>query len=115
VTGVQRVLFRSGLIINSCTSGDEYRKFTEGGAISYTGKIDSLKLLPGRNRLEVQGLILSDPKVKELRIYWNNKKDSAVVPIVRTSGIDAVTKIIDNLEENIYNFEFPINLKVFGI
>ncbi|WP_417941274.1 DUF4998 domain-containing protein [Flavobacterium sp. RS13.1] len=92
--------------INSCTSGDEYLKFTEGGEISYTGKIDSLKILPGRNRLEVQGLIMSDPKVKELRIYWNNKKDSAVVPIIRTSGIDAVTKIINNLEENIYNFEF---------
>jgi hypothetical protein len=49
---------------------------------------------------------MSDPKVKELRIYWNNKKDSVVVPIIRTSGIDAVTKIINNLEENIYNFEF---------
>ncbi len=96
----------SALIINSCTSGDEYLKFTEGGAISYTGKIDSLKLFPGRNRLEVQGLIISDPKVKELRIYWNNKKDSVVVPIARTSGIDEVSKIIDNLAENIYNFEF---------
>jgi hypothetical protein len=96
----------SVLIINSCTSGDEYLKFTKGGAISYTGKIDSLKLFPGRNRLEVQGLIISDPKVTELRIYWNNKKDSVTVPITRTSGIDAVSKIIDNLEENIYNFEF---------
>lgn len=94
------------LIINSCSSGDEYLKFTEGGAISYTGKIDSVKIFPGRNRLEVQGLILSDPKVTELRIYWNNKKDSVVVPITRTSGIDAVSKIINNLEENIYNFEF---------
>jgi hypothetical protein len=93
-------------IIHSCTSADEYLKFEEGGEISYTGKIDSLKLFPGKNRLEVQGLIISDPKVMELRIYWNNKKDSVVVPINRTAGIDPVSKIIDKLEENIYNFEF---------
>lgn len=93
------------LVIHSCTGADEYLKFTEGGEISYTGKIDSLKFFPGRNRVKIEGLIISDPKVSELRIYWNNKKDSAVVPINRTGGIDVVSKIIDNLPENIYNFE----------
>lgn len=93
------------LVIHSCTSSDEYLKFTEGGEISYTGKIDSLKFFPGRNRVKIEGLIISDPKVTELRIYWNSKKDSVVVPIVRTAGIDVVSKVIDNLEENIYNFE----------
>lgn len=93
------------LVIHSCTSSDEYLKFTEGGEISYTGKIDSLKFFPGRNRIKIEGLIISDPKVTELRIYWNSKKDSVVVPIVRTAGIDVVSKVIDNLEENIYNFQ----------
>lgn len=93
------------MIIHSCTSADEYLKFTEGGEISYVGKIDSLKFFPGRNRVKIQGLIISDPKVTELRVYWNNKKDSVVVPINRTSGVDAVSTIIENLPENIYNFE----------
>lgn len=93
------------LVIHSCTSSDEYLKFTEGGAISYTGKIDSLKFFSGRNRVKIEGLIISDPKVTELRVYWNRKKDSVVVPINRTSGVDIVSKIIENLEENIYNFE----------
>ncbi len=97
------VLF--ALIIYSCTSADEYLKFTEGGEIIYTGKIDSVKIFPGKNRIEIQGLILSDPKVTELRIYWNVKKDSVVVPITRTSGVDMVSTIIDNLNEDIYNFE----------
>ena len=93
------------LSIGSCTGADEYLKFTEGGAISYTGKMESLKVLSGRNRVKVEGLIISDPKVTEMRVYWNNKKDSVVVPIIRTSGVDAVSTIIENLPENIYNFE----------
>jgi hypothetical protein len=101
------VVILLGLILSvfSCTNADEYLKFTEGGPISYTGKIDSLKFFPGRNRVKIQGLIISDPKVSELRVYWNNKKDSAVVAINRTSGVDVVSSIIENLPENIYNFE----------
>jgi hypothetical protein len=101
------VVILLGLILSvfSCTNADEYLKFTEGGPISYTGKIDSLKFFPGRDRVKVEGLIISDPKVSELRVYWNSKRDSAVVAINRTSGIDPVSKIIENLPENIYNFE----------
>ncbi|RVT79756.1 DUF5013 domain-containing protein [Flavobacterium sufflavum] len=93
------------LVIHSCTSSDDYLKFVDGGAISYTGKIDSLKFFPGRDRLKIKGLIISDPKVSQLRVYWNTKKDSVVIPINRTSGIDEVSSIIENLPENIYNFE----------
>lgn len=99
------ILLASILSIFSCTGSDEYLKFTEDGEISYTGKIDSLKIFPGHNRVKVQGLVISDPKVAELRVYWNNKKDSVVVPINRTNGVDAVSKIIEGLPENIYNFE----------
>lgn len=93
------------LSIFSCTSSDEYLKFVNGGEISYTGKIDSLKFFPGRNRVKIEGLIISDPKVTELRVYWNNKKDSVMIPINRTSGVDVVSTFIENLPENIYNFE----------
>jgi hypothetical protein len=100
------ILIGCVLGVFSCTSPDDYLKFTEGGAISYTGKIDSLKIFSGHDRIKVEGLIVSDPKVSELRVYWNNKKDSAVIPINRTSGVDKVSSIVENLPENIYNFEF---------
>lgn len=99
------ILLLSILSIYSCTGSDEYLKYTEGGEISYTGKIDSLKFYPGKNRVMVKGLIISDPKVTQLRVYWNNKADSIVVPINRTSGVDVVTSIIPDLPENIYNFQ----------
>lgn len=89
----------------SCSDGEDYLKYTEGGEISYTGKIDSLKIYPGRNRVKVEGLIISDPKVTEVRIYWNVKNDSIVVPVNRTAGVDTISVEIDNLPENVYNFE----------
>ena len=94
-----------GLVIFSCSDEDEYLKYVEGGEISYTGKIDSLKVYPGLNRVRIEGLILADPKVSEVRIYWNTKKDSMVVPVTRTESVDTVSVMIDGLAENIYNFE----------
>lgn len=90
----------------SCTSMDDgYKDFIKDGELSYTGKIDSLHIYGGKNRVNVKGLIISDPKVTEVRVFWNTGKDSVVVPVTRTSGIDVLDVIIDGLEENIYNFE----------
>lgn len=90
----------------SCTGMDDgYKDFIKDGEVSYTGKIDSLHIYGGKNRVNVKGLIISDPKVTEVRVFWNTRKDSVVVPITRTSGIDVLDVIINGLEENIYNFE----------
>ncbi|WNH10614.1 DUF4998 domain-containing protein [Thalassobellus suaedae] len=90
--------------IYSCTSDTEYLKFTQDGEVLYTGAIDSLTIFPGKNRVKVQGLIIGDPKVTEVRVYWNSNKDSISIPVNRTSNIDEVSTIIDGLEENIFNF-----------
>lgn len=94
------------IAIVSCTAMDEgYKDFIKNGEISYTGKIDSLHIYSGKNRVKVEGLIISDPKVSEVRIFWNNRKDSVVQLINRTSGIDELSVIIPELDENIYSFE----------
>ncbi len=84
---------------------DDYLKYAADGEISYTGKIDSLQILSGKNRVKVQGLITSDPKVTEVRIFWNIQKDSISIPVERTSGVDQIETVIDGLDETIYNFE----------
>jgi len=93
------------LYINSCSNtSDDYLQFVKDGEISYTEKVSQFMVYSGRNRVKVEGAIVADPKVSEVRIYWNTKKDSVVVPINRTSGIDIFSKIIEGLDENIYNF-----------
>ncbi|MFV0564883.1 MAG: DUF4998 domain-containing protein [Flavobacteriaceae bacterium] len=91
--------------VYSCSDDTEYLKYTKGGEVSYTGAIDSLEILPGQNRVLVKGLIIGDPKVTEVRVYWNSRTDSVTVPVNRTSGVDVVETIITGLAENVYNFE----------
>lgn len=92
--------------LGSCTTMDEgYKDFIKDGEISYTGKIESLLVFSGQNRVQVNGLFISDPKITECRIFWNNREDSLVIPVTRTQGVDALSVIIPNLDENIYNFE----------
>jgi hypothetical protein len=95
----------TAMFIWSCSEMDQYKSFVKDGEISYTGKIDSLHILSGKNRVLIQGLVISDPKVTEMRVYWNTKKDSISIPINRTSGVDVVSEYLSGLEENIYNFE----------
>jgi hypothetical protein len=85
---------------------DDYKQFQEGGEFIYPAKADSVEAHPGKNRIELQWLILSDPSVTSATIYWNAKRNSQTVPITRTPGaIDTIKVIVDNLEEGIHTFE----------
>ena len=89
----------------ACSDMDEYKDiYLKGGEISYTGKIDSVKVYSGHERVMVEGLFMSDPKVTGCLIYWNSGTDSLDVPVQRTDGVDTLRTIID-LPENLYNFE----------
>lgn len=92
------------VFISSCSKMDEYKKYIEGGEISYTGKVDSVRIFSGKDRVLVKGLLKSDPKVKKTVIYWNNMTDSVIVPINRTSSVDTLKFFIDNISEGVQNF-----------
>jgi len=91
-------------LIFSCSKMDDYKKFTNGGEITYTGKIDSVKAWSGRNRVVMRGLFLADPKVSRCVIYWNNKADSIVVPVLREHIVDTLNISITNVKEGVQNF-----------
>jgi Domain of unknown function/Domain of unknown function (DUF5013) len=98
--------------LQSCKDQYEFRKYIKGGEITYAGKIDSVKVFSGHNRLKLEGRLNSDPKINSYTVYWASRRDSINVPINRENNKNNVTKIIEALEENIYNFEirtFDIN------
>lgn len=102
IIGLQLII---SIIILSCSSMDEYKNFIKnGGEIQYTGRIDSVSVYSGRERVMIRGLFLSDPKITECRIYWNSKDTMVSIPIVRSEGVDTLQCIL-NIPENIYNFE----------
>ena len=90
----------------SCKKMDDYKKYiNEDLVLNYTGKVDSVKVYSGKNRVMIQGLLISDPKIKEARIYWDGRRDSLVIPITRTLNVDTLRATINNLEDRVYNFE----------
>lgn len=76
------------LTVASCTKWDEYKKYTESGEIVYAGKLDSVKALSGKNRVMITGKFNADPNVSQVRIYWNNNRDSMLYDIKRSTSGD---------------------------
>lgn len=94
------------IIFSSCSKIDDYKaKYMAGGPIVYPGKMDSVKILPGKNRVEVTGLFTSDPKIVKYRVFWNSRQDSLERPIKRTAGVDTAMVFIPNLPEGLMSFE----------
>ena len=97
------VLFGLALCLGACSKmNDTYKQFLEGGMKTYIGKVDSVFVHPGRNRVQLAWAVPSDPKVKTARIYWNNRQDSVEVPMAAT---DTMRTMLDDFAEGPYLFE----------
>lgn len=88
----------------SCTEMDDYLQYTSGKEILYTGKLDSAMVFSGDGRVVLTGLLISDPKITRIKIYWNNDADSLVMDVERSAGVDTLYVPIE-LPEGAYNFE----------
>lgn len=88
----------------SCTGMDDYLKYTGGKELVYPGKVDSVIFHSGRERVVFTGLLISDPHIRKVSIFWNNKKDSIIMDIQRKAGIDSLKAVIP-LPEGTYNFQ----------
>ncbi|MFC1224820.1 DUF4998 domain-containing protein [Pedobacter sp. BG31] len=91
-------------IYSACTKQDDFKKFVAGGEISYTGKLDSVKMYSGDSRVLLKGLFLADPKVVTCKIFWNNMKDSLVIPVIKKNVIDTLKYSIPITTEGLQNF-----------
>lgn len=88
-----------------CTKMDDYKRFTDGKEISYSGRADSLKAFPGKNRIKLTWQITSDPRINKASIYWANNSDSLILPIIRKPGVEYFSVIIPKLVEATYSFK----------
>ena len=87
----------------SCSKSDEYKKYQEGGELMYTGKLDSVKINPGNNRVQLTGMLKADPKIKKMTIFWNDRRDSISFDVDLAANGRAFSKTFP-VEEGIRNF-----------
>lgn len=99
------VLVFSTIFLACSKMEDTYKEFVKGGEIYYPGKAEELTVYPGRNRMALSWLLTSDPKISKTVVFWNNRADSVVIPVKRTSGVDTIRRTIPSLPEGTYSFE----------
>ncbi|WP_346239132.1 DUF4998 domain-containing protein [Niabella insulamsoli] len=94
------------VLFASCRKWDEFKKFVSEGERIYTGKLDSVKIYSGKNRVRLTGMIKSDPKVKYMKVTWRDDMDSAIFNIRRTESASIyIDTIINVSDEGIMNFK----------
>ncbi|RYZ45648.1 MAG: DUF4998 domain-containing protein [Sphingobacteriales bacterium] len=110
---IKAVKYFAGIVvlaatITACSKMDDtYKDFIKKGSITYVGTPDSLKIYPGKNRLKLEWLI-SDVSAKTAKIYWNNKSDSLIVPVVADPGTNIMSVWLNNLREGSYSFDITL-------
>lgn len=91
-------------VFSSCTKEDDYKKFAEGGEITYPGRVDTLITSPGNERISLLIALGNDPAVTRVRVYWNDRSDSAEMAVPPGPGKDTLEMIIEDLPQGQYNF-----------
>ncbi len=98
------MLLVAGMLSCTKTSGDAYRRYLESGELTYPGRLDTVIVRPGHNRILLSAVLGNDPLIKRLTIHWNNGRDSMEVPVKRTKGVDTIDVLVPDLREGNYNF-----------
>ncbi|MCL3779557.1 hypothetical protein EMN47_04050 [Prolixibacteraceae bacterium JC049] len=94
----------AGIAISCKDMNDLSDKYLDLGETVYLQRVDSLEVLPGKNRVRFNYLLISDPKIEQTVITYNNGADSVVFDISKTHEIDTLTFDINNLPEKDYVF-----------
>src|SRR5689334_9815190 len=95
------------VVLFACSKMDAtYDDFIRDGEIVYTAKVDSAKAYPGNNRMGLSMLLIADPRISKVKVFWevSGRADSTEKPVQRTAGIDTVWFSFPNLAEGTYTF-----------
>lgn len=95
------------LVLFACSKMDDtYDDFIKDGEIVYTAKVDSIKAYPGNNRMSLSMLLISDPRISKVQVFWEagGHADSTEKTVQRTAGVDTVRFSFPKLAEGTYTF-----------
>lgn len=95
----------SWTLLGCSKMNDPYKKFIEGGEITYTKKVDTIAAFPGNNRIKLLWVVTEAPNVTQYLIRWRNQLDSLLVPVSNPLS-DSTSVIVEGLNEG--NLTFTI-------
>jgi hypothetical protein len=81
-----------------------HQKYLDQGEILYTGKPDSVNFSAGNERVKFTWVLNTDPRIDKSVFYWNDGKDSAVIPTNKTQSGGLKMETILNVKEGNHTF-----------
>ena len=83
-----------------------HEKYLEGGETIYTNKVDSLTVLGGNERVQIEGYISNAFNVEEITVFWDKGESSQSFAYEKSSeDTDKIELIVEGLSEKSYEFE----------
>ena len=87
------------IFVSACSDMNNLHDiYLKNGEITYVGRIDSIRTFGGRERVLIQYWI-TDPRVKNLHILWNQKRDSIVAQVQAHNPKDSLEVMIGSGNE----------------
>jgi hypothetical protein len=85
---------------------DTYDDFIKDGEIVYIARVDSARSYPGNNRMDLSMLLIADPRISKVKVYWDagGQSDSTEKAVQRTADVDTVRFSFNKLAEGTYTF-----------
>ena len=97
------LLLFGAIAVQSCSKmNDLTDEYLDEGEINYAAKVDSVVVLAGENRIQLN-LIIKAQRIEDVRIFWNNYADSVDVNIGGATGTFPV--MLDDMPESGYLFQ----------
>lgn len=96
--------------LSSCSDLNEnFEMYMENGEIIYIGKADSVKTFAGKERFLVE-FIIRDPRANALYIYWNQRNDSVIIPIVEHEPYDVFSLYVGGDDKPLSHGSYTLEL-----
>ena len=90
-----------------CSKYDDYKKYMSEGEIIYPQKADSVKTYPGKNRIQLEWVIV-DPKVTSCKVFYEQNGVQRATTVTMNAHNeyvdDTVRVVISDLEETAHAF-----------
>ena len=100
------MVFLSLLLCGACTDMfHSIQGYLDEGERHYASKIDSLKALPGNERVLIKGLLMYGYDTRECLIRWTPGDGEALIPIERTEPVQTFEYSVPGLTDGYYTFE----------
>lgn len=86
------------LLASSCAKWDDFKEYIKEGEITYVGRLDSVKVFPGKERVKISALLKPDPKIKQVQVFWNDRRDSTSFEVDGTDSNGIFEEVIPMTE-----------------